>query len=194
MESRTVKTPLTNNQRKKKLILQRPPQRVIPTKKPSYRKSPNRFPHPRTFNPVTFSPPVSLYPVPSWLLHPKRPHRLSHLQQFPCHPQRGRPRREEQDHQEEEEDKAFQIPCTTLLGPLAEGIRVAEGGILEEEAGVILETLEIPAEEEEAPESHQAMTNYQANNQPSLKGTDENRRPSCKNGTYTTELTDTPPK
>ena len=72
---------------------------------------------------------------------------------------------------------------------------MAEGGILEEEE-VIPGTQEIPeGEEEEAlEETHRAMTNYQASNQPSLKGTDENRRPSCKNGTYTTESTDTPLK
>ena len=71
---------------------------------------------------------------------------------------------------------------------------MAEGGILGEEE-VTLETQEIPEEEEEAPEeTHRAMTNYQASNQPSLKETDGNRRPSCKNGTYTTGSTDTPLK
>ena len=69
---------------------------------------------------------------------------------------------------------------------------MAEGGILAEEevTPAILEE-----EEEEAPEeTHRAMTNYQANNPPSLKETDENQKPSCKNGTYTTESTDTPLK
>ena len=71
---------------------------------------------------------------------------------------------------------------------------MAEGGILGEEE-VTLGTQGTPEEEEEAQEeTHRAMTNYQASNQPSLKGTDENRRPSCKNGTYTTGSTDTPPK
>ena len=71
-----------------------------------------------------------------------------------------------------------------------------EGGILGEEEEVTLGTQEIPGEEaEEAPEEiHRAMTNYQASNQPSLKETDENRRPSCKNGTYTMGSTDTPLK
>ena len=72
-----------------------------------------------------------------------------------------------------------------------------EGGILEGEEEVTLETLEIPEEEEEeeAPEeTPRAMTNYQDSNQLSLKEIGENRRPSCKNGTYTTELTDTPLK
>ena len=76
---------------------------------------------------------------------------------------------------------------------------MAEGGILEEEEGVILEipaeeeeTLEIPAEAEEAPEEfHRAMTNYLANNQPSLKGTDANLKASCRNGTYITASIDT---
>ena len=71
---------------------------------------------------------------------------------------------------------------------------MAEGGILGEEEEVTLGTPEIPEEEEEEAleETHRAMTNYQASNQPSSKETDENRRPSCKNGTYTTESTDTP--
>ena len=84
---------------------------------------------------------------------------------------------------------------------------MAEGGILEEEEGVILETpaeeeiletpaeeetLEIQAEEEEAPEEFpQAMTNYRANSQPSLKETDENQKASCRSGTYITASIDT---
>ena len=70
-----------------------------------------------------------------------------------------------------------------------------EGGILGEEE-VTRGTQEIPEEEEEEAqeETHRAMTNYQDSNQPSLKETDENRRPSCKNGTYTTGSTDTPLK
>ena len=73
---------------------------------------------------------------------------------------------------------------------------MAEGGILGEEEEVTLGTQEIrEEEEEEAPEeTHRAMTNCQANNQPSLKETDESRRPSCKNGTYTMGSTDTPLK
>ena len=75
---------------------------------------------------------------------------------------------------------------------------MAEGGILEGEEEVTLETPEIPEEEEEeeeAPEEiHRAMTNYRDNNQLYSKETDESRRRLCKNGTYTTGSTDTPPK
>ena len=74
---------------------------------------------------------------------------------------------------------------------------MAEGGILGEEE-VTLGTPEIPEEEEEEEEAleetHQAMTNYQASNQPSSKEIGENRKPSCKNGIYTTGSTDTPLK
>ena len=74
-------------------------------------------------------------------------------------------------------------------------IRVAEGGILEEEEGVILEILGILEEEEEAPEeSHKATTNYLANSQSSLKETDESQKVSCRNGTYITASIDTPLK
>ena len=66
-----------------------------------------------------------------------------------------------------------------------------EGGIPEEE-GVTREILE---EEEEAwEEIHPATTNCRDSSQPFSKETDGSRRHSCKNGTYTTGSTDTPPK
>ena len=73
---------------------------------------------------------------------------------------------------------------------------MAEGGILEEEEGVILEILEEEEEEEEeAPEeTHRAMTNYLANSQLSSKEIDESQKPSCRNGTYITVSIDTPLK
>ena len=130
--------------------------------------------------------------MPSWLPHPRQPRKSNHLQQSPCHQLGGKRRPEEQDHQEEEEDRASLTPFTTLLGPLEEGIRVAEGGILEvaEGEGAIRVTPETQALEE----THRAMTNYRANSRLSLKETDENPKVSCKNGTYITASIDTPLK
>ena len=72
---------------------------------------------------------------------------------------------------------------------------MAEGGILEEEEGVIPEILEILAGEEEVPEdSHKATTNYRANNQPSSKETDASQKVSCRSGIYITASIDIPPK
>ena len=121
---------------------------------------------------------ISLLQASSWH-HLCKPLLRSNLQA----PQQERLQPEGQDHQEEE-DRTSQTPSRTLLGPLEEGIRVAEGEILEEEAGVIREeTLvkeETPAEEETPPHP---MTNYQGNNPLSSKETAKNQKHSYKNGT-----------
>ena len=105
----------------------------------------------------------------------------------------------DQDRQEEEADKEPLTRLKPLLGPLEEGIRVEAGGILvgaevtlEEEEVTPEEEGEIQEAEEETPSP--SMTNFQDNSPIFSKGTDESRRPSCKNGTSTMGSIDTLPK
>ena len=84
----------------------------------------------------------------------------------------------------------YPILWPTLLGPLEEGIRVAAGEILEEEA-----VTRVEQEEEEAVETHTPLTtNSQGNSPLSSKEIAESQRRSYRNGTSIGVSIDSPLK